>query len=71
MVIIVICQLLSVSLYVTGKCNAVDTLGMISNEAKMRHVGCLVGHATNSDSGILYSGYIFKHSLKNEKPKTT
>jgi len=48
-------------LYATGKCNAVDTQVMTSNEAKMRHVGCLVGHATNFDSEILDSGHISKH----------
>jgi len=40
---------------------------MISKEAKMRHIGCLVGHLTSFDSEILDLGLISKHPLKEEK----
>ena len=40
---------------------------MTTNEVKMGHIGCLMGHATNFDSGILNSGHISKHQLKEEK----
>ena len=61
---------LVISSYVKGKCNALNTLGMTSNEAKMGQIGCLVGHATDSDSGILDSEHISKHSQEEEKPET-
>jgi len=41
--------------YVISKCNAVDILDMTSNEVKIGHVGCLVGHTTNSYSETLDS----------------
>jgi len=41
-----------ISSYATGKYNAVDTLGMTSNEVKMGHIGCLVGHLISFGSEI-------------------
>ena len=58
-----------ISLHATGKCNAVDTLDMTSNEEKMGPIGCLVGHATNFHNRILDSGNISKHLLKEEIQK--
>jgi len=60
-----------VSSYTTDKYNVVDTLGMTSNEAKMGHIGYLVGYATNFYIGILDSGHIPKHPVKEKKPETT
>jgi len=44
---------------------------MTSNEAKMGHIGYLVGYATNFYIGILDSGHIPKHPVKEKKPETT
>ena len=46
-----------------------DTLGLIFNETKTEHIGCLVEYLTSSDSGILDSEHISKHQLKEKKQK--
>jgi len=60
---------LVISSYATGKYNVVDTLGMNANKGKMGYIGCLVRYLTSSDSEILDSGRISKHSLKEKKAR--
>jgi len=51
------------SICVTGKCNAVDTLGITHNDERMRDMTCLGGHTSN-DGGTLDSDTNSKQAEK-------
>jgi len=53
----------------TGKCNAVNTLGITPEDKERGYIGCFGRCETDSVSGILDSEQISKYPLKEEKSK--